>query len=682
MKKSIVISLVSAALLHADLSTYKLDEIVILGTRTQTNISNLPSHVEVITQEEIKNSGFLTTADILVNNVSIQTSPDGSSVRLRGMEHNDTLLLIDGRRVIGEYEKKYELERIPAGMIERIEILKGSGSVLYGSEAMGGVINIITKKPTEKLMGEGSVIYGKDRVGANIFLGGKLGNSSYKLYTNYLTRDPYKVSRDTDVKVMQAGNEVSPSNLPNNATFGALKNNLHDSYIIDREFLPSLELVNVGGALSHKLNDVFEAGLDFSYLEEKKDNLFIGQSYATNYNLPNTNPIMARNIPAHEYNENKRVQVGGFVRINPMQNMEILYDAAHAKYDKDRVIQTPLFAELGFTNYQDSESSINKTIIKSMIHNIMGTYKLSDSNKISLGAEYRDKKNESDALSTSRDNKAVFAQHEYRALDSVEFVYGMRYDKDSIGESQFSGSFGANYELSKNTKLRANYAQGFKSPDDRDLFVMQMTPNGRFMYGSTIIAGDKTEAWDVKAEKSETMELGFITKGGFYKFDATVYRTDVEDKIERVILGSGANQYQTFRNIADVTIKGFESSLSLFYKEDFMAKLYYMALDAKNNEDNSKLLFTPKEAASISLSYFLNENMELRSITKYIGKQLNEEAKEIGGYTLSNLKFIATDVAKDLDLFAGIDNIFKKELDDTIGLVPEAYYYVGAKYSF
>jgi len=682
MKKSILFSLACASLIHADITTQKLDPVVTLATRTQSNITNLPAHVEVISKEEIENSGYINTADIFINSGSIQTSPDGSKVSLRGMSHNDTLLLIDGRRVIGEYEKKYELERIPAGMIERIEILKGSGSVLYGSEAMGGVINIITKKPTQKLTGEGSVIYGQDRVGANLFLGGKIGESSYKLYTNYLTRDPYKLSRTTDVKVMQSGNEVSPSQLPNNATFGALRTNLNDSYTLEREFLANLEVLNVGGALSHRFSSSFEAGVDFSYLDEKKDNLFIGNSYTTNYTLPNNNPIMAKYTPAHEYNENQRLQFGAFARLNPLQNLEILYDVAYAKYNKDRVILTPLYSELGYQTQADSAIGRNDSTITSVIHNIMATHSFSEKNRLSIGAEYREKKNESDALNTSRDNKAIFAQHELEAIKNLDLVYGLRYDEDSIGESQLSGSIGANYKLTPNTKIRANYAQGFKSPDDRDLFVEQMTPNGRFMYGANVIAGNKTEAWELKAEKSETIELGFMTQGSFYKFDTTLYKTDVKDKIERVIVGSGANQYQTFRNLASAEIQGLESMLSLYYEESFLAKLYYMRVDAKDKESDQELLLTPKEAASLTMSYFWSEDMELRSITKYTGEQLNEERSRVDGYTITNLKFIATDVSDGLDLFAGVDNIFKESIDDTIGQIPGAYYYLGAKYRF
>ena len=678
MKKLVSLSTLLATLLYADAQNNKLDQIVVLGTKTESNISDLPAHVEVITQEQIQNSGYTTTADILANSVTIQTSPDGSSVRLRGMAHNETLLLIDGRRVIGEYEKKYELERIPAGMIERIEILKGSGSVLYGSEAMGGVINIITKKPTQKLTGEGSAVVYSDRIATDIFLAGALGATNYKLFANYLNRNAYDLQREINPKVMQAGEAKDPQNLTGGGGFGALRSDLASSYEIQREFLASLELVNVGAALSHKLNESFEMGADMGYLEEKKDALFVSNSYASNYKLPNTNPIMAREIPADEQNRNKRLTLGAYAKANPLENLTILYDFAHASYDKERFIYTPLYSELGYTSIDASLSGENVATLTSNIHNLLTTYTLNAENKLSFGAEHRERKNSSNALNTSRNNEALFAQHEYKPLEPLRVVYGARYDKDSLGESLWSGSLGANYALTQKLKLKTNYAQGFTTPDDRDLFVTQMTPNGRPMYGSTIITGDKTEAWQLKSQKSETIEAGLTYLTDYFKFDTTLYKTDVRDKIQRDIKPT----YQTFINLDSVSIEGFESSLEFYYEEDFTARLYYMALDARDNLDNSELLFTPTEATGLSMSYFFKKNIEFRTITKHTSEQLNEERQRVPSYMITNLKVIATDLYKNFDLFCGVDNLFGETIDDTLGAIPQVNYYAGAKYRF
>ncbi|WP_200197157.1 TonB-dependent receptor plug domain-containing protein [Halorhodospira abdelmalekii] len=115
-------------------------------TRSERARKQSPGSIEVITAEQIERSGATMLDEVLRSQSSLFVSPDGFSHALRGAAREDTVILIDGRRVIGEPSRRYELNRIPAGRIERIEIVKGPGSVLYGSDALGGVINIITKE--------------------------------------------------------------------------------------------------------------------------------------------------------------------------------------------------------------------------------------------------------------------------------------------------------------------------------------------------------------------------------------------------------------------------------------------------------------------------------------------------------------------------------------------------------
>jgi len=677
-KKLLLLSLCSIHLLYAQQNEYKLDQVVSVATKSQNSLSELAAQVEVISNEEIKNNGYLSTAEILANTPSIQSAPDGSSISLRGMAHNDTLILIDGRRVVGEFEKKYELERIPAGMIERIEILKGSGSVLYGSDAMGGVINIITKKPTQELLGEVNLLVGDDKEGFDLFIAGAKGDTTYKLYANTLRRGAYSKNNTADTQVMQGGVAKTPSTLQTpNAPFTNLKNTLADSYTQERDYTANLELLQIGLGLTHRFNEYFEAGIDASYLDEKKDGLYLSDTYPTAYTL-NNKTIMARNIFAHEYNENIRKSFGVFATLTPREDLSISYDLAHTIYEKDRSIYTPLFSDLGYSSYSASQNGVNISELTKTIHNLLSTYIPNEKHKILFGGEIRDSKNSSSALNTERENYALFAQHEYKPLQTLKLIYGGRYDKDSIGDDQISLSIGANYSFTKNTKLRANYAQGFKSPDDRDLYVNQTTPNGRMMYGSTVVAGDKLTSYELKPETSQSYDLGVIYNANQYKVDLGIYQTDVEDKIERQVFST----YQTFQNITEVRIQGFEASLSAYLGESFMTKLYYTSIDARDRSDDSRLLYTPKEAASVTLSYFLTEDLEFKTTTKYTGEQRGEETK-LGGYTLTNIKLLANNsFFKGFDLYCGIDNLFAKELSDEIGRIAEHYYYVGAKYSF
>ncbi len=109
--------------------------------------------VEVIDQEELVRGGARTVADALATQpgVDVQLGRFGAEVRLRGMEADQTLVLVDGVRVVGQKDGVVDLSRLPIENIERIEIVKGPASALYGSDALGGVIQIITKTPEDPL---------------------------------------------------------------------------------------------------------------------------------------------------------------------------------------------------------------------------------------------------------------------------------------------------------------------------------------------------------------------------------------------------------------------------------------------------------------------------------------------------------------------------------------------------
>lgn len=123
-------------------------EIVITGTRTETTRKDSVVATDVINRADILDSGASTAADLFKtrSGVSLQRSFAGTAIRLQGLNPEHVLILIDGQRVVGRKNGAIDLSRYPVDWIERVEIVKGTSSVLYGSDAMGGVINIITRK--------------------------------------------------------------------------------------------------------------------------------------------------------------------------------------------------------------------------------------------------------------------------------------------------------------------------------------------------------------------------------------------------------------------------------------------------------------------------------------------------------------------------------------------------------
>ena len=168
------------------LPTYSLGEVVVTATRTRKKDIDVPAATTVITAEDIKQSGAANASDALekVNGFVYKSfGPNGAAmgamtneVNVRGLK-GGALVLMNGNPIA--WRGKYNLDQIPASQIERIEIVKGGGSVLYGSEAVAGVINIITKKKSTNEVHAGFGNYGQRSYGVT------LGDDKFGFYYNY-----------------------------------------------------------------------------------------------------------------------------------------------------------------------------------------------------------------------------------------------------------------------------------------------------------------------------------------------------------------------------------------------------------------------------------------------------------------------------------------------------------------
>ena len=139
--------------------TDSLQEVVVTGTGTQHLLKDAPVQTEVITAKMLKNYGGRSIEDILSGlTASFAFSEDdmGSQMQLNGLGNSYILVLIDGKRIHGDVGGQNDLSLIDPQNIEKIEIVKGASSALYGSDAIAGVVNIITKKHNEGLLFENS----------------------------------------------------------------------------------------------------------------------------------------------------------------------------------------------------------------------------------------------------------------------------------------------------------------------------------------------------------------------------------------------------------------------------------------------------------------------------------------------------------------------------------------------
>jgi len=142
---------------HASSIKQDIEQIVVTTSSSEKLLSEAPASVSVINQADLNRRVVMDLSDAIRGQTGINLSAVGfgrKGIEIRGMDSDQTLVLIDGQRVGGSTDliahSNFELSSIPVNDIERIEIVRGPISALYGSDALGGVINVITKKVTKE----------------------------------------------------------------------------------------------------------------------------------------------------------------------------------------------------------------------------------------------------------------------------------------------------------------------------------------------------------------------------------------------------------------------------------------------------------------------------------------------------------------------------------------------------
>ncbi|MBP9616519.1 MAG: TonB-dependent receptor [Aliarcobacter sp.] len=686
MKKLVLISAItSLALVQNSFANSSLEEVMVTtATKTEKNIEGVSASVIVITEEEIQKTGASTLDKILEKVPSINAQygrfphPSASSkasISLRGMGANGTLILVDGKRLSGETESPYEMTRITASMIERIEIVKGSMSTLYGSDAIGGVINIITKK-VDKNVSTLDLKYGSngdgDAVNKNVNFTnrGSVDKLRYKINTSIDDTTPYKVNKSY---TQQAINPSSGADLNGNSL-----DNISGNY--DVTYKDEATVKTIGTRLEYDFSDNFTAGLDLSYFTEDREGQYLGNASATSGGL-------ITNTPVNSEDKNRRIDISSDFKylINDDLSMNT---KVYRSYYKKRNYTDPLTFD-GATNTKFSANVTIDTLESDL------TYILNDSNIITTGLEYRKETRDSGAINPDASSsefitkvvnyKSLFIQDEIEISDTLNAIVGTRYDNISNADNKITLQAGLVKEIAEDTSIRANYAQGYRTPDIAELYVVSMYYKGAKRYGSEVINTIKTESYDLKPEQSQTFELSLSNKYENLSSVFTIFNNKVKDKIDLVSYNdsSSSTKYYTSENIDQVDIKGAEVSFDYDLNKDIDLGLNATYLKTEDESTGKELTYTPDISASFSVNYKITNDLNTNLMLRYIGEQYSNSTntEQTNDYTLVDLG-AQYQINKNIEYYLGVDNIFNKEVDEEIGTNVGSYYFTGLRITF
>ncbi len=684
---------------------------VTTATKSEKRVEGVSASVTVITAVEIATMGAVNLKDIMKKTPGVimqygtfpaASSASKSSVSIRGLGANGTLFLVDGRRIANEVKNPYELERIPASIIERIEIIKGTMSVLYGADAVGGIINIITKKPTEELTAgigiRGGISEDGDAENANadFSLQGKWRKLGYTFYANALSTRPYDEKEHSNSYIKMGAGKVKPSQHPN-----PMLRQMADHYEVDVSYREDSEVFTVGSRLEYELASWAKIGAEVNYFDEEREGKYISAIFPTNISPTPGKKIPAFDIPVRSTDDNQRLDLGLDLRLQPLDSLMLNFRIYNTDYRKRNDTTALDWQHMGYASEDDSVAAAMAMNADVDITSYEGylVYMLPFNHLLTFGGEYRDEERTSSVFNPQGipetrdvDYTAVYLQDEWQITDTLSTNFGVRYDDISNADSETTFKVGFVNRFSPLFNLRINYAQGYRTPDIRELYISKITPMGRQLGATVAEPMTGKMALDLEPEFVDSYEIGLSgERGGFY-YSVALFYNDIEDKIDKV-LHPNPNPglvYYAFENVSDAETMGLELTTNYRFSNGLELSLNWYELDTENKKTGKDLEFNPEREIVLAADYLINEQLALGLSTRYTGEQYYSESvgkqkisKTTDDYIICDLT-VSYKFGQDnaYEIYGGIDNFLDEDVDKILGSNVGRYAYLGARAKF
>lgn len=539
----------------------ELPAVVVTGTRTAHALDESPVEVQLINAADIRRSGASNLAELLEREGGIYATRvrgRGSSIEIQGLSSEHVLILVDGRRMIGRINGAIDLTRLRVGAIERVEIVKGPSSALYGADALGGVVNVITRRGASEPRAELTLqLDSEDNQNYFADVGWALGDLRGQSGGSYLRIEPFDLDEST-------------------AATDGIDGESRTAYT-EADWTPTQDLaLGMSGAYSLDDSKRIDAGV-------------AGRSADTRKRI-------------------EEVRVGVAPRLRFGDDSEVRGDFYYNRYF-DQFLQR---------NHADGEVLFDEETLNELFVGSAQTETRFGNHRVVLGGEAQFEQLDADRLDSNgeRDRQSVYLQDEWSPEWNdyrLVVVPGVRYDRDSQFGSQVSEKLALRYAVTDDLTLRAGYGRGYRAPDFKQLLLRFENPSVGYR-----VDGNP----DLEAERSVGFNLGAIWQATrSVSVSLGAYHNRVKDLIEIVQIEKGPPILFSYRNIASAKLTGIDAQTQIKLFDPFELRLGYGWLRARNDDTGDTLSGRPEHRANAALLFRQpHYNAQLRGV--WIGERV------------------------------------------------------------
>lgn len=622
---------------------YTLNPVVVTGSGHHQRLKSTATPVHVLSSQEIKEQGITTLDGALTRmmpQVSMSPNSMGTFLRLNGLGNKYILILINGQKLTGDISNNVDLNRINMARVKRIEVLDGAASSLYGSDAIAGVINIITDQPTRDLVSVTSDtrVSGHGQFTENIAL--DIFKNGFGSYTSF-SRDQADSYRINDVEFVKGSDtETQPTIAP---FFTGYRSNL------------------VGQKFTYAPNEhlALNAGIDYSYKITDRPNTRKDITGGTDYEM--------------RY-KGLRWNVGGIYKFTSRNSLQADFTVDRFRYGKQYDVATKTYA------IDDYVQSKKQRSMEAQLKAILG---LMNNSTTILGADWR-----KDYLTATSGNinqnaytAAAFAQHEMTFFDRLTATVGLRLTYHETFNWHLTPKATLMYAPG-NFRLRATYSAGFRAPGLDELYYHYFSVNrgkAQIIFGNKELKPEKSNYFSLNAEYRTNLIAVSVT-GFMNRINDMVIRQNIDvDATALAMLQSEfpemtpdqaqkLERYSLYKNSDKGDVKGVQVNVSANLFQGFNLSANYVYTYARSCSDGqwAPLERSIRHAATVAANYYhswgnyglnVNVNGRLQSKTYYPDY---EDAPGYGIWNLNTRHSINGIQHLYLEPSIGIDNIFNK----------------------